>query len=65
MTRMEAIKKYDKKLFATILCNVIEKTFINYENDKKVAIRFCDYCPATDYCHNGHPGFLDWLEEEV
>lgn len=65
MTRMEYIKECNSEKLAKVFCKVIETAFDNYENDQKVAIRFCDYCPATDCCHKDHAGFLDWLEEEV
>ena len=65
MTRMEQIQSCDKEQLAKMLCNIIETAFNNYEDDQKIAIKFCDYCPATDLCHKDHPGFIDWLEETV
>ena len=65
MTRLEHIKGCNKEELAKTFCNVLEKAFDNYENESKVAIVFCDYCPATDMCHKDHSGFIDWLEEEI
>ena len=64
MTRLEYMKSCSEQGVAKILCHVIETAFNNYEDDARVAIRFCDYCPATDKCHKDHAGFIDWLEEE-
>lgn len=64
MTRMEYIQSCSEEGLAKILCKVIESAFDNYENDSKVAVRFCDYCPATDACHKNHAGFIDWLGEQ-
>lgn len=65
MTRMEYIQSCSEQGLAKILCKVIEKAFNNYEDDHNVAIRFCDYCPATNYCHKDHAGFIDWLGKEM
>jgi hypothetical protein len=24
----------------------------------------CEECMASEYCRNGHKGFIDWLQEE-
>ena len=65
MKRLERIQSYDKEQLAKVLCSIIETAFDNYENESKVVVRFCDYCPVTEMCHKDHPGFIDWLEEEI
>jgi len=58
MNRYLYLKNVNTEKVANFLCDMIEKmdTVDNQDN--------CDCCPASDYCHSGHNGFIDWLKEE-
>nr|DAQ38118.1 MAG TPA: hypothetical protein [Caudoviricetes sp.] len=53
MTRLEALKTFDRKAIAEMLCYVTRKPGAE-----------CEKCIAYAHCHLWHTGFLDWLDEE-
>lgn len=53
MTRLEALKNFDRKAIAEMLCYVTRKSGAE-----------CEKCIAYAHCHLWHTGFLDWLDEE-
>lgn len=50
MTNEEKIKAMPTDDLAAVLCYM--------QKD-------CGTCIASDYCHFGHTGFIDWLEKEA
>lgn len=53
--RYEYLKNCELEQMAYFLCNIIDNISTDKANN-------CDICPATDYCHQGHNGFIDWLK---
>lgn len=53
MTRLEALKTFDRKDIAEMLCCVTRKSGAE-----------CEKCIAYAHCHLWHTGLLDWLDEE-
>mgnify|MGYP007038184224 CR=1 FL=1 len=51
MTRYEQIKEMTLEEMSSFLCECL--------------VTDCGRCKATEYCHLGHTGFTDWLNEEV
>ena len=51
MTRYEQIKEMTLEEMSRFLCECLDTD--------------CEDCKATEYCYNGHKGFIDWLREEV
>ena len=53
MTRLEALKTFDRKAIAEMLCYVTRKSGAE-----------CEKCIAYAHCRLWHTVFLDWLDEE-
>ena len=56
-------KQMAKDELAQFLCDLVEDvtdgTMVNGPY-----VHCCDVCPAQNECHDGHIGFLDWLDDE-
>lgn len=57
MTVLEAFRSKSKEELARILCDIVQDA-ADLSDDY-----FCDRCPASKWCRNGHNGFIDWLEK--
>lgn len=58
MNRYLYLKNINTVKMADYLCDMIQN--MDIEDDEN-----CTVCPAADYCHQNHNGFLDWLKEEI
>lgn len=73
MTREEYIRQASKEDLAQLLCNIsqvsADSAIVGQMDagnlDKHKIVDVCQYCTATKYCHEGHNGFLDWLDKEA
>ena len=54
MTNFDKIKGMDSDELAEFLCQVS-----SYASEYR-----CEECIATEYCRQGHNGFIDWLKAE-
>lgn len=73
MTREEYIRQASKEDLAQLLCSIAQVSADSAivgqmdegKLDNKQVIDVCQYCVASKYCHEGHNGFIDWLDKEA
>lgn len=54
MKNVDRIREMNDDELAEFLCSVS-----SYTSEYR-----CEECMATDYCKDGHNGFIDWLQAE-
>lgn len=54
VTLFDGIKTADRIELAHFLCELVSQSS-----------QGCETCPANKYCHIGHTGMIDWLEQEI
>lgn len=59
MDRYLYLKNANTEKMAEFLCDMISSLPVEDPGDT------CMCCPATDYCHYGHNGMVDWLRESM
>ena len=59
MTNYEYMKNTTFENTAKFLCLIVQEVDV-----EGTITDLCEMCPATQYCYEGHNGFLDWLKEE-
>ena len=60
MDRYLYLKNANTEQMAEELCDIVQAVELKGELPEDV----CNLCPATDYCRQGHNGFIEWLKED-
>ena len=64
-TRFEQIKNMSDEEMTRFLCDFLQTFVCKAEQKENRELPLCECCCASKFCHRGHTGFKDWLNERA